>query len=242
MSRLILQHLVQTCPWPSLYNSFQGNLLWFPTMCFFHNASDSMLKLLSGESDYYYYCFFFFNFVLPSGSKLLWVLSSMSWDRQSSPLAFKGLLPGYVPPTASQLQVPRGFEKPRPADWQLIPLCSRVPLRIQQGWANSRSSFGGPAVLWYSQAQGSHIISTNIIVARHLSSSVYFVHKPSFGSIRSDRHLSNICAGSDHVQGARATRMNSTWLGFIMRLFQRYHFQRNFPGLISVNLVKWCIC
>lgn len=165
--------------------------------------------------------------------------SSVYRGCQSSLLA-KSLRPGCSPATC-QLQVPGGFEKPGPADWRLLPRGSRGPRRIRQGWANSRSSFAGPAGLWCSQAQGSHIISPNIIVARHLSSSVYFVHKPSFGSNRFNRHLLNICAVSDHVQGARTARMNNMWLGLTAVLFSSFiipNEQLSRSQLISVNLVK----
>lgn len=74
---------------------------------------------------------------------------------------------------------------------------------------------------------------------RHLSSSVYSVHKPSFGSIRFNKHLLNICAVSDHVQGTRAIRMKNTWTGPAVMLFYSFIVpQTLFTWLISINLVR----
>lgn len=96
-----------------------------------------------------------------------------------------------------------------------------------------------PVVLWYSPAQGSHIISTNNTVVRHLSRSVYSVRKPSFGSIRFNKYLLNICAVSDHVQGTRAIRMNNTWTGLTVTLFYSFIVPKAlFTCLISIGLVN----
>lgn len=136
-------------------------------------------------------------------------------------------------PTTCQLQVPWGFGQPGHTDWRLIPTLQqlRAPRRGRQGW--------GPAVLWSSPAQGSHIISTNSTAVRHLSSSVYSVHKPSFGSIRFNKHLLNICAVSDHIQGTRAIRMKNTWTGLAVMLFYSFIVpQTLFTWLISINLVR----
>lgn len=219
-----------------LHNSFQDGFPgFFPHICLVMQVTTCescplervIIIIIIGVL----FCFF------PCSSKPLWVVSRAFWGCQSSLLAKKS--PPRMFPHDMKASSPKGLEEAHAADLQLPPVCSRVPRRIRQGWANSRSSFEGPAVLWYSRAQGSHIISANITVARHLSSSVSFVHKTSFCSIRFNRHLLNICAVSDHVQGARTAKMNNRTGTPCDACFPLYHSQSNFSGLRSSQSTVW---
>lgn len=235
-SRLILQQLVRICPWLLLHNSFQDGFPgFFPHICLMMQVTTCesrplervIIIIIIGVL----FCFF------PCSSKPLWVVSRVFWGCQSSLLAKKS--PPRMLPHDMKAWSPEGLGEAHPADLQLPPVCGGVPRRIRQGWANSRSSFEGPAVLWYSRAQGSHIISANITVARHLSSSVSFVHKTSFCSIRFNRHLLNICAVSDHVQGTRTAKMNNTGLGLPVMLVSRFIIPKA-TFQVSAHLSQLC--
>lgn len=164
------------------------------------------------------------------------------WHCQSS-LLTKGLHPG-CPPWPASFKSPGALGGPGMQTGGLFPSAaaessmeSKAGLSQQQV-LQTRTEWG-PAVLWYSPAQGSHIISTNTTVVRYLSSSVYSVHKPSFGSTRFNKHLLNICAVSDHIQGTRAIRMKNTRTGHTLIPFYSFRAPKAlFTCLISINIVK----
>lgn len=155
-------------------------------------AGSSTSKRFSGESNYY-----FIYFAFPCSSKPLWILCSVHWDCQSS-LLMEGLHSGCSPQHA--LLKKRLWEAQA---YRPVSLSSLWQLREHLGeqgrvepTGGPPNEDGGPAVLWYNWAPESHIN----IIWRHFSSSVYFVHKPSFSSMKFNKHLLNICAASDHVQ------------------------------------------
>ena len=107
----------------------------------------------------------FFNFVFPCRSKPLWVRSSVCWHCQSS-LLTKGLQPGCSPQPAS-FNSPGALGSPGMQTGGSFPSAaaestteSKAGLSEQR--VLQRRTKRRPVVLWYSPAQRSHIISTNI--------------------------------------------------------------------------------